>query len=116
VIDHRLQVEAEAALRERLVDLIAAGRRVVVDVSLWKRAHRDQYKDIAQNAGGTWRLIYFKTDPGEVRRRLELRATRFDANAAFPITEQVLQQYMAGFEAPSGEDEEVIEHPPLGTS
>ena len=56
----RLQVEAETALRERLVELVTAGRKVVVDFSFWRRARRDQYKALVQNAGGTWRLIYLK--------------------------------------------------------
>lgn len=110
----RLQVEAENALRDRLVNLVAAGRRVVVDFSFWRRARRDRYKALVQDAGGTRRLIYLKADPDEVRRRLKERATRFDANAAFPITEQMLEQYLAGFEEPVDEGEEVIHQPPFG--
>lgn len=105
----RLQGEAETALRERLVRLVTDGRDVVVDFSFWQRVRRDQYKSLVERAGGTWRLIYLKVNADEVRRRLKERAGRFDANAAFPITDQVLEQYLAGFEEPDGEGEEVID-------
>lgn len=104
----RLQIEAESALRRRLVDVVTAGRSAVVDFSFWQRARRDRYKALVEGAGGTWRLVYLKADPDEVRRRLKERATRFDANAAFPVTEQMLEQYLAGFEEPVDEGEEVI--------
>jgi hypothetical protein len=32
------------------------------------------------------------------------------ANAAFPITEEILTTFLNGFEVPSGEGEIVIEH------
>lgn len=112
----KLQVEAEAALRERLVELVAAGRKVVVDFSFWQRARRDLYKALVEHVGGRWRLIYLKVDPDEVRRRLKERSTRFDANAAFPVTEQVLEQYLATFEEPAGEGEEVINRSSLGSA
>ena len=73
-------------LRERLVELIGAGLDVVVDFSFWQRERRDCYKDLVRSAGGAWRLIYLKTHPCELRRRLRERAARFDANAAFPTS------------------------------
>jgi len=35
-------------------------------------------------------------------------ARRFDANAAFPVTPDTLATYLAGFEEPRGEGEDVI--------
>jgi len=43
-----------------------------------------------------------------LQRRLADRAQRFDANAAFPITDEILSAYLSGFEVPSGEGEEVV--------
>jgi hypothetical protein len=40
-----------------------------------------------------------------------LRSQRFDANAAFPITDDILNAYVSGFEEPNGEGEEVITAP-----
>ena len=104
----RLSAAAEDVLRERLVTLVGEGRDVVVDFSFWQRASRDRYKRLVEAAGGTWRLIYLQVDPAVLRRRLDDRAERFDANAAFPITPDTLAAYLAGFEEPRGEGEEVI--------
>ena len=41
-------------------------------------------------------------------QRLEERTQRFDANAAFPITHDLLASYLASFEEPNGEGEVVI--------
>lgn len=99
----------EEALRGRLLELIYAGREVVVDLSFWQRASRDEYKQLIEAAGGRWRLVYLKVRPDVLRLRLARRAAeRFDANAAFPITDDLLADYLAGFEEPRGEGEETI--------
>lgn len=61
-------------------------------------------------AGGTWRLIYLNVDVAELRRRLRERNSRFDANAAFPITDELLDKYLDSFEEPQGEGEELVQH------
>ena len=99
---------AQRVLRERLLELLDQDRDVVLDFSFWRRADRERYKRLIEGAGGRWRLIYLRADPSLLRRRLEARAARFDANAAFPMTDAVLDAYLAGFEAPDGEGEEVI--------
>ena len=100
--------EAEDHLRRRLLTLIAAGRDVVVDFAFWRRSDRDRYKRLIEAAGGTWTLIYLEAEPDELRRRLDLRTRRYDANAAFPITPELLDTYLAAFEAPTHEGEHVI--------
>lgn len=102
--------EAHARLRNKLVALIQEKQQVVVDSSFWNRSERDTYKELIENAGGKWRLIYLKVDPDELRRRLQIRSQRFDANAAFPITEEILTTFLLGFEAPTDEGEIVIEN------
>jgi predicted kinase len=99
---------AEATLRQRLHDLIDQGRNVVVDFSFWERRNRDRYKKLIEGAGGRWRLVYLQVPADVLRRRLDRRNRRFDANAAFPIHEPTLTRYLGGFEAPAGEGEEVV--------
>ncbi len=100
---------AEAALRERLADLIDQGRDVVVDFSFWQRAARDRYKQLIEEAGASWDLLYLKVDRAILRERLATRSARFDANAAFPITDDILEAFLSDFEEPHGEGETVIE-------
>lgn len=98
---------AEDALRQRLLELIALGRDVVVDFSFWSRVSRDRYKQLVEEAGGCWRLVHLQVPPDILRQRLAERSQRFDANAAFTIDETTLIRYLDGFEAPDGEGEEV---------
>lgn len=61
-----------------------------------------------EDAGGRWRLVYLRVDESVLQARLTERASRLDANAVFPITEDTLTAYVSGFEAPDGEGEEVV--------
>ena len=99
---------AETALRARLLELVRRGDDVVVDRSFWRRAARDEYKQLLADAGARWELVYLKVDREQLRERLAARAVRFDANAAFPITDDTLDRFLAGFEEPCDEGEIVI--------
>ncbi|MCG3089288.1 AAA family ATPase [Sporosarcina cyprini] len=101
--------EAERKLQHQLVKLIHEKRQVVIDFSFWNRVRRNQYKQLIEKSGGKWALIYLHVHPDNLRERLSIRNKRFDANA-FPITEETLTSYLAGFEAPIGEGEIVIEN------
>ncbi|WP_201714628.1 AAA family ATPase [Rossellomorea arthrocnemi] len=103
------QVEAERRLRNQLIRLIKDKRKVVIDLSFWQKSIRDGYKQLIEEAGGEWKLIYLNISPEIIRKRLDVRSKRFDANAAFPITENTLTSYLNGFEVPSHEGEIVIE-------
>ncbi|MWC27575.1 AAA family ATPase [Paenibacillus sp. MMS18-CY102] len=107
----QLKSAAEAKLRKELITHVRNQRCVVVDFSFWARKRRDEYKRIIEEAGGRWALIYLKVRPEELRERLRIRSERFDANAAFPITEEILSSYLSGFEQPIGEGEIVIDEP-----
>jgi len=101
---------AERKLRNQLVKLIQNKQHVVVDFSFWQRSRREKYKQLIEEAGGKWKLIYLKVHPNDLRERLKIRSQRFDANAAFTITEEILTSYITGFEAPTGEGEIIIVH------
>jgi tRNA uridine 5-carbamoylmethylation protein Kti12 len=102
--------EAHIRLRNKLVKLIQDKKQVVVDSSFWQRSERDEFKQLIENSGGKWRLIYLKVHPDELRKRLKIRSQRFDANAAFTITEEILSTFLNGFEEPRNEGEIVIEN------
>lgn len=107
--------DAEAALERRLTELIGAGRAVVLDYSFWERATRERYKRLVVESGARWELVYLKATPALLRRRLAARRSRFDANAAFPITDALLDRFVAGFQEPVGEGETVLEIEPEDT-
>lgn len=104
----QLKTTAEIKLRQRLLLLLNAGKNVVIDFSFWQRKKRNEYKKLITNAGGEWKLVYLKVPLVELQRRLLIRSERFDANAAFKITDEILTDYLNGFEAPNGEGEILI--------
>ncbi|WP_312163106.1 ATP-binding protein [Phenylobacterium sp.] len=99
---------ARAAIRARLHDELQEGHAVVVDSSFWSRSHREDFKAAVAAAGGTWRLIYLKADVDVLRLRLSARTARFDANAALPIDDRKLAEFVRSFEPPVGEGETVV--------
>lgn len=103
------KMEAENKLRNLLIKLISDKKQVVIDFSFWERTKRDQYKQLIENSGGKWKLIYLKVHPDDLRERLKIRSKRLDANA-FPVTEEILDSYLNGFEIPKDEGEIVIEN------
>lgn len=100
--------EAHIRLRGKLVHLVQDGKHLVVDSSFWRRSEREEYKRLVEDAGGEWKLLYLKVPPDELRKRLKIRSERFDANAAFTITEELLTTFLQGFEEPENEGEIVI--------
>lgn len=99
---------AEHVLLDRLRSLLAQGRDVVVDFGFWSRASRDRYKRVAEEAGARWRLVHLDVPRDVLLRRLAGRSSRFDANAAFPVDADTLDGFLARFEPPVGEGEEVL--------
>ena len=80
-----------------------------MDYSLWERSTRDRHKRLVVASGGRWELVYLKASPERLRERLAARRERFDANAALPITDALLERFLAGFQEPDGEGETVID-------
>ncbi|MFF3418426.1 AAA family ATPase [Streptomyces sp. NPDC002698] len=103
-----LEAPVVAEVRERLVNLVTAGRDVVLDHGLWLRSSRDEWRKLIEEAGGQWRLFYFPVPHEELLRRLRERNQREDGNALM-VTESALKDFYARFEPPHDEDEEIIE-------
>lgn len=108
-IYEQLKIKAELKLRNELVNLLNEKRNVVIDFSFWQQKRRNEYKKLIEDGGGEWKLVYLKVNPNDLRERLRIRSQRFDANAAFTITEEILSSFLKGFEVPSGEGEIIIE-------
>lgn len=107
---HYVALEAPALeeVWRRLVELVGAGRDVVLDHGLWLRKDRDAWKTLVEQAGGRWRLLYFPVARHELVRRLQERNRRQDANALL-VTPEALDDFYARFDAPEGEGEEIVE-------
>ncbi|MEZ0092194.1 AAA family ATPase [Streptacidiphilus sp. EB129] len=102
-----LKDEVRREQRQELVALMRAGRDVVVDYSFWSRAARDEYKALVESHGCRWELVHLKADRATLDRRLAVRNREDGANAV-TVDEGLLNRYLAGFEEPDGEGEQVL--------
>ncbi len=99
--------EAKATLEQKLKELLHQGRGVALDYGFWQKTDRDRYKKLIEANGGMPKLIYFKADPEFLMKRLYERNKLTDANA-LTVTEPMLQDFIARFEEPVNEGEEII--------
>jgi len=99
---------ALAEVRLALLRELELGRDVALDLGIWSRAQRDDWKALIEAAGGRWRLLYFRVSRAELLRRLGERNLLEHANA-LRVTEADLDDFYARFEEPVGEGEEIIE-------
>ncbi len=95
-------------LRERLVRELAQGHDVALDLGLWARADRDEWKRVVESAGARWRMLYFPVSHAELLGRLTERA-RLGGPDAPPVTEADLDDFYAHFAEPTDEGEEVVQ-------
>lgn len=109
------QEEAEEALRDELTSLLRHGARdVILDFSFAYQATRNEWKALVESQGARWVLVYLDVATEELRRRVLARNTLAvkDGDSAFPVTEEILERYIAGFERPIGEGEIVLRPSP----
>ena len=97
-----LRAEVEAQLRARLLELVAAGRDVVLDFSFWSRRMRDDYRKLLEPTGVVPETIYLATDRETVLRRM--RARRGGHSDDFVLTEDIVAQYLDHFERPTPDE------------
>lgn len=103
----QLKEEVRREQRRELVELMLAGRDVVVDYSFWSRAARDDYKALIENHGCRWELVHLKADRATLERRLVKRNDEEGANSV-TVDETLLNRYLVNFEEPNGEGEQVV--------
>jgi predicted kinase len=95
-------------IRERMVRELALGHDVALDLGIWSRADRDEWKHLIEKAGGQWRLLYFPVSRAELLARLAER-NRLGGAEAMPLRESDLDDFYARFDEPEDEGEEVIQ-------
>ncbi|MFJ8197042.1 AAA family ATPase [Streptomyces sp. NPDC096152] len=103
----QLKEEVRREQRQQLVELMLAGRDVVVDYSFWSRAARDDYKVLIENHGCRWELVHLKADRTTLEHRLEVRNGEEGANSV-TVDKTLFSRYLANFEEPNGEGEQVV--------
>jgi predicted kinase len=95
-------------LEKELLKLLKQKKAFVLDYGYWRRDHREKHKQVIENYGAKWKLLYFKASTELIAERIEQRNKRTDANA-FPITKDMLRNFIERFEEPRNEGEEIIQ-------
>lgn len=104
-----LQAAAETRLRLRLEDQLMRGTKAVIDFAFWNGAVRARYRGLVEARDHRCCIIYLQVDEAILLGRLRERSVRRDANAAFPITDELLAKYVQGFDIPSGEEAWIVQ-------
>ncbi len=91
--------EIERDLRTRLLELVAAGRDVVLDFSFWSRRMRDEYRQLLAPSGVVPETIYLATDHATVLKRVRARSGSHPDDLV--LAEELAAQYVDHFEIPS---------------
>jgi len=92
----------EQELRTRLVQLLGEGRDVVVDLSFWSRAMREQYRELARSCGVEAETVYFDTPRDVVMSRVRSRGGA--AANEVRLTEEQAAAYFDGLEVPTPDE------------
>ncbi|MGX4734864.1 AAA family ATPase [Kitasatospora griseola] len=102
-------------VRAELVEVVGAGRSVVLDHGLGTRAERDEYKRLVVRLGARWRLWCFPVERPELLRRLAAREAQGEGARISPGALPWMAEHS---EEPRGEREEQApdQWPPRGRS
>jgi len=100
-----LQVQTNEKLFGQFLKLLREKKNLVVDFSFWQKAERNKFKEIVDSYGGRWFLVFMNPPLSVIKRRLKSRNKKNDANAAFPITDKILNQFLQTFQPPDHEGE-----------
>lgn len=92
-----------ATLKDDLRTAIAAGQDVVVDLSLSERSVRDEWRNLAHEAGAEVELLVFHAPFDVLWKRVRRRNDDENANAV-RLTESRLRLYVDGFDWPSDDE------------
>lgn len=99
-----VQREIKIRHKEQLREAVAEGRDVVLDYALPSRHRRDEYRQLAEEAGAAVELHFLDVAPEELHRRLEARNAGEAGPHAVRVTHEQLDKWLRTFEPPTAEE------------
>ncbi|MFC0643917.1 AAA family ATPase [Cellulomonas phragmiteti] len=94
--------EVHDLLRRRVLDVLAAGGRVVVDTSFWSRESRERYRTFLAPHGVAPLVLYLDTPVATMLQRLESRNDGHGDDVRVPP--ETALAYIEGFEVPTPDE------------
>jgi predicted kinase len=98
--------EVEAELKARLLELVSAGRDVVLDFSFWSRRMREDYRRLLAPSGVVPVTIYLAVDRETVLARVRARRGAHADDVA--LSEDLAARYFDQFEPPAASEGPLI--------
>lgn len=96
-----------AAQREEIHQALRAGRDVVVDYAFWSREMRDEYRELGRAHGSEVSVVFCDAPVDELRRRLRGRSQRGAGADTVEVSDDLLDQFVSGFERPGPDEVDV---------
>jgi predicted kinase len=93
---------AHEAIRSQLLDLVAAGANVVVDLAFWSRRGRDDYRHLLASAGVVPEIWYLATPRDVALSRVAARTNEGPDSIALPAV--TAARYYDDFEVPTSDE------------
>ncbi len=103
--DRDLEKAVVASVEQLLLLFLEGGQPVILDFGFWTKEKRDHYKQMVEQNGGEWKLLYFKAEPAVLMRRLQAKSRR---DGVPSITKAVFLGFVKKFDEPAGEGEEIF--------
>lgn len=92
----------EDELKKELKDAISNGVNVILDYGFWKKAKREEYRQIISQLNAEAETIYFKTDIRILKKRLKVRNLNKSDIDQY-VSYDMLDNFAAEFEEPINE-------------
>lgn len=89
-------------LRGQLLEFVAAGCDVVLDLSFWSRQMREDYRRLLEPTGVVPETVYLATDREIVLERMRSRSGRDADDVVVPA--ELAARYFDHFEPPTSEE------------
>jgi predicted kinase len=105
--DFEIEKQVGENIRSIIAPLIEKGESLILDFCPWQKDKREEYKKFIESHGGIRKLLYFYVPLDELKLRAKKRNELGNNNLQY-ITPSMLDDFVARFEPPAGEGEEVI--------
>lgn len=102
----QLFAQCRAEVHDRLIELLKAGIKVVVDATHCKRSVRDEIRNLCAEVEITPLFAYCQADEEELWRRLSQR--KGNGPDDLIVTREELSEYWQGFERPQADESDFI--------
>ena len=106
------QNEADRVFEDRLKALLAQGKSdIILDRSFYAKKDRQKFSELVRKRGGRTVLVYLKPKNKAViwQRIWDRKIKPKTADSAFEVTNEILDGWWEGFEAPQGEGEIIVD-------